>query len=99
MTVGKLREKLSRISEKKHLAVNETLAIVTFARDFNLRGCNTTKLICYAKGDGATVGELLEFIKDIPDAELVTVATIGGRDIFTDELIVYGDTKGDFRYI
>lgn len=43
--------------------------------------------------------ELLAFIKDIPDAELVTVATIGGRDIFMDELIVYGDTNGDFRYI
>jgi len=101
MTVGELRRKLTELPENlNRIAVPDIMNIVDVMRDVGFAGIvMTTQLVCSSKGDGMTVPEVLSCIGRTPDDELVVIKTDKGRDIFSDELVAYGEDKGSFQYI
>jgi hypothetical protein len=101
MTVSELKKKCKELPlNLDRLAIPDMMNVVTVSRDIGFCGMKTTtQLICDRKGEGMPVQELLDFLEDVPDDELIIIKTIRGKDIFDDELIAYGENKGSFRYI
>lgn len=101
MTVSELKKKCKELPPNlDRLAVPDMMNVVMVSRDIGFCGMKTTtQLICDSRGEALTVPELLDFLEDVPDEELIIIKTIRGKDIFGDELIVYGENKGKFRYI